>query len=83
MSKITALDAKSRFGELIDMAQRGPVTVTKHGRASVVVMSAAEYDRRLQSARKRFCDALERVQQQSASHGLTQAKLDELLADDS
>tara|TARA_B100001057_G_scaffold207257_1_gene207956 strand:- start:25 stop:174 length:150 start_codon:yes stop_codon:yes gene_type:complete len=30
----------------IDATQRGPVTVTKNGRAAVVVMSVEDYERR-------------------------------------
>lgn len=38
--------AKQRFSELVERAQReGPQRVTKHGRDAVVVVAAAEYDR--------------------------------------
>jgi prevent-host-death family protein len=43
MRKVAALEAKNRFGELLDNAQREPVTIEKHGRAVAVIMSAAEY----------------------------------------
>jgi prevent-host-death family protein len=43
MRKIAALEAKNRFGELLDNAQREPVTIEKHGRPVAVVMSAQEY----------------------------------------
>lgn len=50
MSQITyttvaAGDAKNRFGELLDTAQREPVVIQKHGRAVAVVLSAEEYAR--------------------------------------
>jgi prevent-host-death family protein len=38
-----AADAKNRFGELLDTAQREPVTIEKHGRAVAVVVSAEDY----------------------------------------
>ena len=44
MKTIAALEAKNRFGELLDSAQRGPVTIEKHGRPVAVVVSAEEYD---------------------------------------
>ena len=44
MSTIAAREAKLRFGELLDTAQREPVTIEKHGRRVAVVLSAAEYD---------------------------------------
>ena len=38
--------AKQRFSELVERAQReGPQVVTKHGRETVVVVSAEEYRR--------------------------------------
>lgn len=43
MNTVTANTAKQNFGELIDEAQKGPISVTKHGRPSVVVTSASEY----------------------------------------
>lgn len=43
MRKIAALNAKNRFGELLDTAQREPVTIEKHGRAVAVVISADDY----------------------------------------
>ncbi|MCP3404072.1 type II toxin-antitoxin system Phd/YefM family antitoxin [Bradyrhizobium sp. CCGB01] len=39
MKTISAKDAKNGFGRLIDIARAGPVTIEKHGRGVVVVMS--------------------------------------------
>jgi prevent-host-death family protein len=44
MSTFAAREAKTRFGELLDTAQREPVTIEKHGRRVAVVLSANEYD---------------------------------------
>jgi len=38
-------DAKNRFSEVVAAAQHAPQTVTKHGKAAVVVVDAAEYER--------------------------------------
>lgn len=43
MRRVAALEAKNRFGELLDNAQREPVTIEKHGRPVAVVMSAERY----------------------------------------
>ena len=43
METFTANDAKQKFGELIDQALQEPVSITRHGRPSVVVTSDAEY----------------------------------------
>ncbi len=52
MKTLTALEDKNRFGQLIEAAQRQPVTVTKQGRGSVVVMSVELYERRRRRAWK-------------------------------
>lgn len=43
MTTMSAKEAKERFGVLVDTAQREPVTITKHDRPSVVVISAQRY----------------------------------------
>ena len=83
MQEMTALEAKNRFGQLIDAAQRRPDTVTKNGRAAVVVMSVEDYERRRQSAAQRLGQIMDRTAEEAARKGLTDAKLDELLADES
>jgi len=45
MSTITATDAKNKFGQVLDEAQREPVRIQKNGRDVAVVVSAAEYER--------------------------------------
>jgi antitoxin Phd len=39
MRTVSSLDAKNRFGQSLDAAQRAPVTVIKKGRPAAVVMS--------------------------------------------
>ena len=43
MKRVAAKDAKNRFGQLIDDAQRQPVTVEKNGRPFVVVQSFEDF----------------------------------------
>lgn len=38
-------DAKNRFSAVIEAARREPQTVTRHGKATAVVLSADEYER--------------------------------------
>jgi prevent-host-death family protein len=45
MQHVSARDAKYGFGRLIDLARNAPVTVEKHGRPVVVVMSVEEFKR--------------------------------------
>jgi len=44
MKTVKASDAKQKFGQLIDMAQRGPVRVTSHDRPVAVMLSIEDYD---------------------------------------
>lgn len=48
MVSVSAADLAKRFGRYRDLAQREPVSVTHHGRETVVLLSADEY-RRLKS----------------------------------
>lgn len=43
MQSIAAREAKIHFGELIDKAQREPISIEKHGRPVAVIMSSEEY----------------------------------------
>lgn len=45
MKSMTAKEAKNGFGLLLDTARAEPVTVEKHGRPVVVVLSVEEYER--------------------------------------
>lgn len=43
MITLTSIDAQSRFGEVLDTAQREPITITRRGRPSVFIISAEEF----------------------------------------
>ena len=45
MKSMSAKDAKNGFGLLLDTARAEPVTIEKHGRRVVVVLSVEEYER--------------------------------------
>jgi prevent-host-death family protein len=83
MKTLTALEAKNRFGQLIEAAQRQPVTVTKQGRGSVVVMSVELYERRRRRAWKNVLAVAEETGRAARRRGLTEKKLARLLADES
>ena len=44
MSTFSALEAKNRLGQILDAAQREPVTITRHGRPAVVVLAVQDYE---------------------------------------
>jgi antitoxin Phd len=39
MITVTSVEAQNRFGQLLDMALREPVTVTRHGRPAAFIVS--------------------------------------------
>lgn len=43
MVVLTSKEAKEKFGVLMDTARREPVTITKHNRPAVVVVSSERY----------------------------------------
>ena len=71
MPKVTSAQLVREFGRYHDAALREAVTITKHGRESVVMLSAVEY-RRLKSRDRQvlraeelgpeFLEALERAE---------------------
>ena len=83
MKEIAARDAKNRFGRLIDAAQSGPVRVTKNGRAVGVMMSVQQYERLRGAAWERLTATLDGLGEEALSKGLTEARLEALLADES
>lgn len=42
MRTVTSVDAQNRFGELLDNAQREPVTITRRGRPVAFILSPAD-----------------------------------------
>lgn len=44
-TRVTSSEFQQAFGALSDKARREPVVITKHGRNSLVVMAAEEWER--------------------------------------
>ena len=66
MKIIAASAAKNRFGELIDMAQSGPVRVQRQGRDVAVVLSPEEFRRLSEAASGKVSPAVQRLHADSA-----------------
>lgn len=83
MLTYTANEAKTRFGEFIDRAQREPVRVMRHDRVVGVMVSAEDYE----AMRAYYADRLLKTMDETAlaaeKAGLTPEKLEQLLADES
>ena len=82
MITMTANEAKTRFGEFLDQAQREPVRVMRHDRVVGVLVSAQDYEAMRMFFADRLRHTLAESADQAAHAGLTQAKLDALLADE-
>ena len=83
MQVTTAKEAKNRFGQLLDRAQRRPVAITKNGRAVTVMLSVDQYERLRGAAWERLADIMDVISAEAATSGLTEATLEALLADES
>ena len=82
LQTITANEAKTRFGELIDRAQREPVGVTRRNRVVGVMVSAEDYAGMRAFYADRLGNTLRRTAREAAERGLTDSDVDRLLADE-
>ena len=83
MQTYTANEAKTRFGEFLDLAQREPVRVLRHDRVAGIMVSAQDYEAMRAFYANRLANTLDKTAADAASAGLTPDKLDALLADES
>jgi len=83
MQTFTANEAKTRFGEFLDLAQREPVRVMRHDRVVGVMVSAQDYEAMRAFYADRLRNGLRESAEAAAAGGLTEEKLAELLADES
>ena len=83
MRTFTANEAKTRFGEFLDLAQREPVRVMRHDRVVGVMVSAQDYEAMREFYANRLQHTLAASATAAEAAGLTLARLDALLADDS
>lgn len=81
MRYVSATETKQRLAAVLDAAQREPITIRRQKRDVAVVLSAHEYQR-LRAANseefQRFCD---RIGERAAARGLSEEKLESLLAE--
>lgn len=83
MKVTTAQDARNRFGQLLEAAQRAPIAITKNGRAVTVMLSVEQYQRLRGAAWERLGRTMEVMSQEAEANGLTDAALAALLANES
>jgi prevent-host-death family protein len=85
MITMTSVEAQNSFGKLIDLAQREAVSITRHGRPTVFVVSHADMEDLL-DARQRRSQAVADFEEWSArakkSQSPAQAAAAEALTDE-
>lgn len=82
MQTFTANEAKNRFGELLDIAQRGPVRVTRHDRVVGVMVSAEDYEAMRAFYAYRLRKTMDETADAAEQAGMTPEILEQLLADE-
>lgn len=83
MRTVTANEARTRFGELLDRVQREPVRVTRHNREVAIMVSSEDYAAMRAFYADRLVATLQQNAREAAANGLTEEALERLLADES
>ena len=83
MQMFTANEAKTRFGEFLDRAQREPVGVLKHDRMVGVMVSMQDFEAMRAFYADRLQHRLDDAGKAAVRAGMTPEILDQLLADES
>lgn len=83
MQTFTANEAKTRFGEFLDRAQREPVGVLKHDRLVGVMVSVQDFEAMRAFYADRLQHRIDESAQAATRAGMTPEILDGLLADES
>jgi len=81
MRILSATEAKQKFAEMIDTAQREPVRIRRHNRDLAVVISAQEYERLNRDRWKDFNRLAAIAAEEAKANGLTEEILTEILAE--
>jgi prevent-host-death family protein len=82
MKTVAATDAKNRLGAILDEAQHEPIVIRRQDRDIAVVLSMSDYERLCTGNIRAFLDLRNQVAAQAAANGLTEERLNKLLADD-
>ena len=80
---LTANAAKTQFGQLIDMAQREPVRLTRRDRVVGVLVSAQDYEAMREFYANRLQHSLAASTAFAEQAGMTEPLLEDLLRDES
>ena len=82
MKTVHATEAKNRLGAILDDAQHEPVVIRRQDRDIAVILSMADFERLRSGNIQAFLDLRNQIAAEAAANGLTEQRLNELLADD-
>ena len=82
MRYVSASDAKQKLAAILDVAQREPVMIRRQKRDVAVLLSAQEYERVCAVNREELLRFSDQVSKKAKAQGLTEEKLQEILADE-
>lgn len=81
MKEIAAKDVG--IGPILDAARKAPVRIASEDGTVCVAMSLERYERLREAAWDRLIATMDAMSERAAANGLTEAKLESLLADES
>ena len=76
---MTASDAKTRFGEVLEMAQREPVAIERHGRVSAYIVAKDEFEAIQQFKLQQLRAILDRSAEQANRKEYSHATIDDII----
>lgn len=80
MKTIASSDVQNRFGEVLDLAKRGPITVTQYGRPVVTMMSYEDAQVAIRlNAGQRMMDLLKSIETNPAGAALSEEEVNQLV----
>lgn len=81
MRYVSATEAKQTLSSVIDTAQREPVVIRRQKRDVAIVLSMQEYEKLTALNIEEFQSFCDQVAAKAVARGLTEEKLDAILAD--
>jgi len=80
MQIISSSEARNNLAAMLDKAQHEPIAIQKQGRNAAVLLSYEEYERLTNASIAAFQAMCDDIGTKAAARGLTEEKLNELLA---
>jgi len=81
MRYVSATETKQRLAAVLDAAQYEPITIRRQKRDVAVLVSSREYQRLRALNVEEFQEFCDRIGERAAARGLTEEKLESMLAD--